>query len=161
MGLLLRRIQAMMLSKPANFSWVEERIAASAVPNGAKHLTWLKKQGIDTILCLVEKPVNKREAEELGIEYIHIPLNDHEPPEVEALTEAIQHIKRVTSSGRRILVHCAAGMGRTGTVLAAYFMAEQGMSADEAIYHVRSLRPGSIEDGQEESLYRLEKFLGR
>ncbi|HIQ30019.1 MAG TPA: hypothetical protein EYH45_05585 [Candidatus Caldiarchaeum subterraneum] len=155
MGIFLRRIQAKILRKPANFSWVDNCIAASAVPDGSKHLRWLKQQGIEAILCLVEKPVNREEADRLGMEYIHIPMKDHQPPDVGDLIKAVQHIRRVTSEGRKILIHCAAGMGRTGTVLAAYLIISKGMNPQEAIGYIRRLRPGSIEYGQEKSLYRL------
>ena len=159
MGLLLRRIQAKLLNKPANFSWVDSNIAASAVPDGSKHLKWLKQQGIDAILCLVEKPINKEEATRFGIEYIHIPMKDHQPPSVEDLIRAVQQIQRVTAEGKKILIHCAAGMGRTGTVLAAYLIMSRGMKVSEALSYIRKLRPGSVENRQEKTLYRLEETI--
>ena len=59
-----------------------------------------------------------------------------------------------------ILVHCRMGNGRTGMLLAAYGMKYEGMSAKQAIKNVRSLRPNSIEDlNQEQSLQNLEKYL--
>jgi atypical dual specificity phosphatase len=50
----------------------------------------------------------------------------------------------VESGDRKVLVHCLAGMGRTGMVLAAYMIREKGMSADEALREVKRLRPGSL-----------------
>ena len=46
--------------------------------------------------------------------------------------------------GDRVLVHCAAGLGRTGMMVAS-LMAGQGVSADESIRLVRAARPGTIE----------------
>ena len=49
-------------------------------------------------------------------------------------------------------VHCTAGKGRTGTVLAAYFVA-RGLDPEAAMAKVRGLRDGSIEtDDQEEAV---------
>jgi atypical dual specificity phosphatase len=42
------------------------------------------------------------------------------------------------------VVHCAGGLGRTGTVLAAYLV-HRGRSAEEAIAEIRRQRPGSVE----------------
>jgi atypical dual specificity phosphatase len=55
----------------------------------------------------------------------------------------------------------AAGKGRTGTVLAAYVCASQGISPGEAVKVVRAKRSGSIEknSGQEESVSEYAKFL--
>ena len=47
-----------------------------------------------------------------------------------------------------VAIHCAAGLGRTGTVLAAFFVAG-GLSRD-AIVKVSDLRPGSVETAEQE-----------
>ena len=48
-----------------------------------------------------------------------------------------------------VVLHCFAGKGRTGTILACYFV-EKGMRAEDAIAQVRELRPGSIESFSQE-----------
>jgi protein-tyrosine phosphatase len=54
-----------------------------------------------------------------------------------------------------VAVHCFAGVGRTGTVLAAWMVA-QGMEPDAAIEELRALRPGSVETrGQADAVRRF------
>jgi len=58
------------------------------------------------------------------------------------------------------MVHCAAGRGRTGTILAAYLIKRENLTADQAIKRIRSIRPGSIQsDRQELALDMYEKYI--
>ncbi len=52
-------------------------------------------------------------------------------------------------AGERFVVHCAGGLGRTGT-LVAKLLIENGMPADTAINTVRRARPGAIESAEQE-----------
>ena len=47
-------------------------------------------------------------------------------------------------------VHCGAGLGRSGTLIAAYLVS-QGAAPDDAMAQVRSARPGSIETLEQEA----------
>ncbi|MEM3922023.1 MAG: dual specificity protein phosphatase family protein, partial [Nitrososphaerota archaeon] len=75
----------------------------------------------------------------------------------ERLEEIVDRVLALVSGGRRLLIHCAAGLGRTGTVLAAYLVASKGVSGEEAIKAVRKLRPGSIERAQEISIIEFQR----
>jgi hypothetical protein len=56
------------------------------------------------------------------------------------------------------MVHCAAGMGRTGTVLACYLVKYQKYSAKDAIEKVRTERPGSIQSEVQELAIQIKFF---
>jgi atypical dual specificity phosphatase len=60
----------------------------------------------------------------------------------------VSAVLRATEKGMGVAVHCGAGLGRTGVVLAGYFVAK-GMSASNAIAKVRKLRPGSVETDEQ------------
>ncbi|KAG8509908.1 Dual specificity protein phosphatase 23 [Galemys pyrenaicus] len=53
-------------------------------------------------------------------------------------------------------VHCALGLGRTGTMLACYLVKDRGLAAGDAIAEIRRLRPGSIETyDQEKAVFQF------
>ena len=70
------------------------------------------------------------------------------------MSEIIEFIDARNDEAKPVLVHCGEGKGRTGTVLAAYLVSK-GATADEAIERVRKLRPGSIENLDQENAIRL------
>jgi len=138
------------MSRPLGFSWVEpSRLAAMARPFGPEELLWLRDQGIQLIISLTEEPLRRDWVNDAGLLAIHIPIGDMCAPLAEQFDEAISAIRRAHDQGIGVAIHCFAGHGRTGTLLAGYFVS-QGMSAEDAISRVRELRPGSIETPEQE-----------
>jgi protein-tyrosine phosphatase len=41
----------------------------------------------------------------------------------------------------RVLVHCAAGVSRSATVVLGYLMARQNMELQAAVEHLKAVRP--------------------
>jgi atypical dual specificity phosphatase len=67
-----------------------------------------------------------------------------EPPTPEQLDQTVSAIAKAHDRQMGVGVHCGAGLGRTGVVLACYLV-HKGSGAQNAIAKVRRLRPGSIE----------------
>jgi atypical dual specificity phosphatase len=135
---------------PYGFSWIESgRIAGLAAPSSLDDLIWLRQNGIEFLLTLTEQPLPKRWIDEAGLMAVHIPVPDFDPPTPEQFTAAVETISKSVEAGMGVAVHCLAGKGRTGTVLAGYFVVK-GFSAKEAIRKIRELRPGSIESAEQE-----------
>jgi atypical dual specificity phosphatase len=143
---------------PFGFSWVEPgRVAAHAAPSSPHELTWLRSNGIELLLTLTEESLPKRWVNDAGLMAVHVPVPDFQAPTDEQFDVAVETIFKGVKSGMGVAVHCLAGRGRTGTVLAAYFVAS-GESADDAIRKVRNLRPGSIETaGQERAIHAFAR----
>lgn len=148
--------------EPGYFSWVEQPyLAAMAWPRGEEELRWLREHDIDVIISLTDEPPPRHLVNQIGLMQVHIPIVDFAPPTQTDLQNVVDAIRKAKDSGMGVAVHCGAGMGRTGTVLAGWFVA-QGMSSTEAIKHVRKLRPGSIEtEEQEEAVHLFARELKR
>jgi atypical dual specificity phosphatase len=127
-----------------NFSWiVDGRVGGMAQPS-PRDLGWLREQGVTAILSLTE-----REPSLPGFDVMRIPVVDMTSPTIEQLRKAVGFIREVVAKGGAVVAHCTAGMGRTGTILAAYLVSE-GLTVDEALRRVRKLRPGSVETPEQE-----------
>jgi atypical dual specificity phosphatase len=138
---------------PPGFSWVDPpHLAALGRPDGLDELRWLREQGIQLLISLTEYPPYRGWIDDAGLLALHVPVPDFHAPTMEQLEQCVAAISRAKEQHMPVAVHCHAGLGRTGTILAAYFVSE-GMSAADAIAKVREMRPGSIEsEAQEEAV---------
>jgi atypical dual specificity phosphatase len=138
------------MSRPENFTWIEEPLlGAMARPGSRAELDWLRSQGIDVLLSLTEDPPRRDWVNEAGLMQVHVPVDDMTAPTTEQMDQALTAIARANEHQMGVAVHCGAGLGRTGVILACYFVT-RGLSADNAMARVRRLRPGSIETGDQE-----------
>ena len=133
------------MPQPDGFSWIEKPLlGAMARPESPDDLTWLRGQGIELLISLTEDPLRRDWVNEAGLLVFHVPVVDMEAPTQEQLERCVSAITRAHDREMGVAVHCGAGLGRTGVVLACYFV-NKGLSAQNAIARVRRLRPGSIE----------------
>lgn len=133
------------MSPPHRFDWIERPyLAAMARPGGADELAWLRAQGIQVVITLTESPLPRHWVNDTGMMAVHVPVADLAAPSMEQIELCLSTIRRAKEQSLGAAVHCAAGIGRTGTVLAAWFV-DQGLTAAQAIDRVRTMRPGSVE----------------
>ena len=158
-GDVWRKVHGTITGKPDNFSWLlDNKLAGSALPTSIDEVQWAIGQGVKSIVTVREEPLDESWIKEVN--YLHILSNDMGVPEFADLVSAVDYIHRRITNNEPVLVHCLAGMGRTGATLACYLIKYQNMSADEAIQKVREERPGSIQSyTQEEIIFLFEKSL--
>jgi atypical dual specificity phosphatase len=141
------------LSAPLNiFNWVVPNQLAACVHPGVSRpaLETLREHGFSLIVNLHERANALDVIQSLGAREVHLPVADSLPPTQAQLDEGVAEIARALGAGERVVVHCAAGLGRSGTLLAAYFV-HAGLSPDVAIERVRTARPGSVETAEQEA----------
>lgn len=161
-------------SRPTNFSWViNNGLAGSGLPLTFEQFKWLVNHGIGTIVTVREVPLpshwftladkessNPNSEKPPKVNYLHLRVEDYHSPTVHEIDSTVKFIENEIKSNRPVLVHCAAGKGRTGTILGAYLLRNENIGAKDAITRIRNIRPGSIQtDSQEKSLYEYEKYL--
>ena len=132
------------------FGWViEGKLAGMGRPGSSlsdlgQDLRLLAEEGISAIVTLTEDTLKPEPLEAAGFEHIHIPVWDMSAPSQGDIQRFVQFVSSLLEAGRAVSVHCAMGLGRTGTMLACYLV-YSGMDAHQAIGLVREKRPGSIE----------------
>ena len=114
-------------------------------------------EGVEAILTLTEDPIPRYWLEEEKMISRHIPITDHTLPTPAQIAAALEFIDSNLNDGRSVLIHCAAGVGRTGVMLGAYLMKKFNLTPEEAIKRVREARPGSIEVHQEKAISDYSK----
>jgi atypical dual specificity phosphatase len=115
-----------------------------AQPEAPEEYAWLREQGVQLVISLCEDPPRRNWLNEAGLFSMHIPIVDMHPPTPKQIELCLSAIEKAQAKGFAVAIHCGAGLGRTGTMLACYFV-KKGMGAAAAMAHVRQLRPGSIE----------------
>jgi atypical dual specificity phosphatase len=140
-------------------TWIEDGcVAACGYPRGERSLRQLDAAGVRLLVNLHPRAHPPHVLARLELKELHLPVVDFTAPSQEQLAQGVQAMSETVSNGAAVAVHCGAGLGRTGTLVACYLVAG-GLSAEDAIAKVRRLRPGSIETAEQEAAVRT--FEGR
>ncbi|CAN5494381.1 hypothetical protein BH23CHL4_BH23CHL4_02330 [soil metagenome] len=146
------------------FYWLIPGVLAGSSRPGAnggelqEDLAFLRAQGVDAILTLTETPLDEWVLTEQQFTWQHIPIDDMTAPRPQQFMEALQFIDEQQAAGRTTVVHCLAGQGRAGSMLAAW-MIRSGSSARDALAELRVVCPGAVENDDQETA--LDHFARR
>ena len=148
---------------PDGFSWIVPlKLAGCAQPGLLRPIDYdldlLAQVGITMLLTLTETDLDQAALTRNRLRNIHFPIYDREAPSITQAYMVSKRIQRAMDQGERIAVHCKAGIGRTGTILACWMIHQGGVGAQGAIERLRSIRPSYVQSReQEEFLYAFEQ----
>ena len=114
-------------------------------------LKYLIDNGIKSVVCLLNIPSDRMIYEKNNIDFLCSPIKDYMPPSVDRMKEIYSFIQ---NSPKPVAVHCEGGIGRTGTILAAYLIMN-GLDFENAVLLIRSKEPAAIESPEQMKFLKL------
>lgn len=145
---------------PRGFLWVKKGLLAGTPLPGVFYdmdydLKALQRVGITTLVSLTEAPLDESKLASFGLTAMWDPIPDMAAPSIDQGLQLCRRIDECIAKGEVVAVHCRAGLGRTGTVLAAYLIWE-GANALASLDAVRRIEPRWVQS--QEQVDFLEKF---
>jgi protein-tyrosine phosphatase len=143
-----------VMAKPVSGEWIEDEFSGIA--------TW----GIDRVVSLLESHEvievglgdEKQLSEKYGMEFIHYPIPDRGlPASIQDYLAFTKRLYHEAAGGLNTVVHCRAGIGRTG-IVAAGVLLYCGFEAKEAIKHISKLRGIEIPDTEEQINWVVKSY---
>ncbi|NIR60296.1 MAG: ATP-binding cassette domain-containing protein [Gammaproteobacteria bacterium] len=145
---------------PRGFLWLKKGVLAGTPRPGVvadvEHdIKGLRRVGVTVLVSLTREPVGADLLARHGIRGAWSYIPDMTAPGLEQAAALCREIQRFIEEGETVAVHCRAGLGRTGTVLAAYLIWE-GWSGLDALETARRIEPRWVQS--EEQVAFLEEF---
>ena len=141
--------------------FVTDRVAFSPMPYPDEISKLAKEfQAVVVLTYEYELYYNLKEWKRYRVEVLYSPIEDFSAPTLEQLIEIVRWIDERAKEGKKVLIHCFGGSGRSGTIAVAYLMYSQGLSLRNALIRVRSLKPSAVETWSQMNILRkFEEFL--
>lgn len=151
--------------RPKSFAWIlEDQLGGVQMPGLLRpldqDLSAIHHLGCRSLVSLrYKQKVKQTDLDRYGITGHHMPIADMGAPETSATLDLCRWIEKSIKEGKPTVLHCKAGLGRTGTMLACYLV-YSGARAVAAIERIRSINPLYIQsEVQVEHVSAFEKLL--
>lgn len=104
-------------------TWITRNLAVGHAPMSYAELDSIKEQGINAIVNLCGEFSDLHEIEEeAGFEVLFLPIPDEMAPAMAEMEAGLAWLDEAVYLGKKVLIHCRHGIGRTGTFVTAYLL---------------------------------------
>ena len=147
---------------PRGFHWiVPGKLAGCPAPGNSAPIDYdlnlLVRAGITHLVTLTEKDIDQGALSRHILTNTHLPIFDREAPSIGQTHMLLVRMQKLIEAGEVLAIHCKAGLGRTGTILASWLIREGGLTAAVSMARLRKIEPGYIQSSkQEDFLHRYE-----
>lgn len=93
---------------------------------------------------LFANPLRRKHWEKNGITWKKISSLDLQPVKVQKLALAVDFVREQKKLGKKVLIHCTGGRGRSVSVAVCCLVDQHGFSLEKAIQHVKICRPQAM-----------------
>jgi atypical dual specificity phosphatase len=114
--------------------------------------------GIRGVVSLLNLPGDESVYQSAGFSFLCLPIPNGGAPTFDQAVRFVSFAEEKLSKKQAIAVHCEAGLGRTGTMLAVYLISI-GKTASEAIHTIRAIEKSAIETDSQ--IQFLEHYANR
>jgi protein tyrosine phosphatase (PTP) superfamily phosphohydrolase (DUF442 family)/Fe-S-cluster containining protein len=141
-------------------TWITDSLAVGYAPMSYADLDAIKAGGIDAIVNLCAEFSDLHDIETAaGFEVCYLPIWDEDIPEMADMETALAWLDEAIYLGKKVLVHCRHGIGRTGTFVTSY-MIRKGIPLKAAAKKLKSSSANPSNYGQWKLLKKYGKKSG-
>lgn len=155
LGNILFSSPASVFLKRPWFSPINDQLTLGACPLKYQ-IELLKERGHRAVLSMIEPfetdphlfgiPAKPEDWEAAGVHFWNLPNPDFTPVRDEDVDRGVDFVHQQISQGRKVYVHCQAGVGRSATIVVCYLIKYHGMLPREAVAFVKSKRAIAVNE---------------